>query len=392
MSANVPGAGRPLDLVHDQLAEATAAAKCHGCGCLHKTVEALEGTEAGRGELAPRLARARAVFTPKEYDCLGCAVCYPAIAANAFAEAFPGEGERLDLCPTKSSEERTGWPPLPGDYHVVRYRASVAVCTLNSDGLAARLAALAPEGLAIAGTLHTENLGIERIVRNVLANPHIRRLLLCGEDTRQAIGHLPGQSLESLFEGGVDDGGRIRGAHGKRPILKNVTRAQVAAFLRQVALVSLIGETDPQAVSDEVRRSAAAAPGRFEGAPADAGVPTIEVSEPRTLVPDPAGYCVVYPDPVRGRVLLEHYTNAGVLDRVIEGATPAALYAAAIEAGLISRLDHAAYLGRELARAERSLLTGEPYVQDRAPGEIVSEPAEPPCGCSSACGTERKPR
>ena len=51
-----------------------------------------------------------------------------------------------------------------------------------------------PEGLAIVGTMHTENLGIERVIKNVLANPHIRFLLLCGEDTQQAVGHLPGQS------------------------------------------------------------------------------------------------------------------------------------------------------------------------------------------------------
>jgi Domain of unknown function (DUF4346) len=50
-----------------------------------------------------------------------------------------------------------------------------------------------------------------------------------------------------------------------------------------------------------------------------------------------------------------------------------ALYATAIARHLITSLDHASHLGRELARAERSLLTGEPYVQDRAPGELVPQ-------------------
>ena len=62
--------------------------------------------------------------------------------------------------------------------------------------------------------MHTENLGIERVIRNVLANPNIRILLLCGEDTRQLIGHLPGQSLESLFANGLDEKKRIIGAKG----------------------------------------------------------------------------------------------------------------------------------------------------------------------------------
>jgi tetrahydromethanopterin S-methyltransferase subunit A len=52
----------------------------------------------------------------------------------------------------------------------------------------------------------------------------------------------------------------------------------------------------------------------------------------------------------------------------------------------LSRLDHAAYLGRELARAEHSLSTGEPYVQDRAAGEV--EAATASCGCTGTCAPE----
>jgi tetrahydromethanopterin S-methyltransferase subunit A len=200
-------------IIADELDKGIAAAKCHQCGCLQQTVEALSTTAACRDAgLAAKLAEARATFKPKRYDCLGCSVGYPAIAANAFVEAFPEAGAHLDLCPTEEPEQREGWPPLPGDYHVLRYRAPVAVCTLNSEALAAHLGALAPEGLAIAGTMHTENLGIERIIKNTTGNPHIRFLVLCGEDTQHAIGHLPGQSLQSLFENGVDERGRIKGA------------------------------------------------------------------------------------------------------------------------------------------------------------------------------------
>lgn len=67
-----------------------------------------------------------------------------------------------------------------------------------------------------------------------------------------------------------------------------------------------------------------------------------------------AGYFVIYPDTRRRVIQVEHYTNAGVLDCVLTGETPAALYGTIIERSLIGRLDHAAYLGRELARAERS--------------------------------------
>jgi tetrahydromethanopterin S-methyltransferase subunit A len=121
-----------LEVIREQLAEAIAAPKCHRCGCLHETVEALEKTDVGAHELAQDLARARTVFVAKEYDCLvGCRLCVPAIATNAFSEGFPDAGERLDLCPPEEGKEPRGWPPLPGDYEVVRYRAPVAVCTLN---------------------------------------------------------------------------------------------------------------------------------------------------------------------------------------------------------------------------------------------------------------------
>lgn len=371
MAANVTTLrSEALTIVSDQLAEATAAKKCHACACFQVAVAALERTEAGRRELAPVLAAARETFAPRKYDCLGCELCFPAVAENAFADAFPEEA-RAPLCPTDAPAERPGWPPLPGDYAVVRHGASVAVCTLNSPSLAKDLAARRPGGLAIAGTLHTENLGIERIVRNVVANPNIRFLVLCGEDTRQAIGHLPGQSLASLCERGTDTGGRILGARGKRPVLKNVTRDEIEAFRHQVHLVALIGVVDVARVAGEVESCAARTPGAFDGAPAVADIPVIAAHEPSRLVLDPAGFLVIYPDRTRGLVL-EHYRNEGVLDHVIQGTTASAVAATAIERGVLSRLDHAVYLGRELARAEESLRTGSPYVQDRA-----AEPSPP---------------
>ena len=159
-----------------------------------------------------------------------------------------------------------GWPALPGDYQVIRYRAPVAVCTLNADDLANRLAADAPEAIAIVGTLHTENLGIERIIRNVLANPNVRFLLVCGEDTRQAVGHLPGQSLESLFANGIDERGRICGARGKRPFLKNVSAEEARAFLRQIKPVFLIGEAREDVILQHITEAMAGNPGPFDGA------------------------------------------------------------------------------------------------------------------------------
>lgn len=373
-------------IVTNQLAEAVAASKCHKCGCLHKTVEALSGTDAGKDELAPILAEARSIFVPKEYDCLGCPICYPAIAANAFVEADPDVGAGLDLLPTEEPDVRPGWPPLPGNFYVVRYRAPVAVCTLNSEALAVSLANRKPDGLAIVGTLHTENLGIERVIKNVLANPHIRFLLLCGEDTKQAVGHLPGQSLECLFRDGLDERGRINGAHGRRPVLKNVSREEVGAFLNQVELHSFIGERDEAVLIKRIDAVSERNPGTYAEAFVETPVKRIQATNVTHLTLDKAGYFVIYPERRTKTLVVEHYNNHGVLDCVMEGVSTGALYTEAIERDLVTRLDHAAYLGRELARAEQSLLQGTPFVQDGAPGVLFPIPPESSSGAGNACG------
>lgn len=378
-----------LAIVREQFEQAIAATKCHGCGCMLHTVEALERATPKAIDLIPVLDRARRVMLPKKYDCLGCDVCYPAVAANAFAEAFPESMPEAVLCPTETPAERTGWPPLPGEYSVLRYGASVAVCTLNSENLAKELAKSAPEGLAIIGTLHTENLGIERIIRNLLANPNVRFLVLCGEDTRQLIGHLPGQSMESLFAGGIDGRQRIVGAKGKRPYLKNITPEQVEVFKNQIQLVSMLGEQDPSRIAHRiVEHHAQGLPPFAAVGVRDAAVATVRAPEPQFYKSDPAGFFVVYPDRRKKELVVEHYTNAGVLDCVVEGSTPAAVYAEIVKRALVSQLDHAAYLGRELATADRCLQTGEAYVQDRATGEPM--PLREPSTadkCGATCAT-----
>lgn len=381
---------RALRVVRGQLAEAISRPKCHPCGCFRSAVTGLLRAEPAQRELAEPLSAARAAFAPQAYDCLGCPTCYPAAAAEAFLDAFPASAGALALCPTEAPDSRAGWPPLPGDYRVLRYRAPIAVCVLGSDELFLALSRAAPRGVSIVGTMRTENLGIERVIRNVSANPNIRFLLLCGRDASRAVGHLPGQSLVSLFRNGLDARGRIVGAKGKRPLLKNVTAERVGAFLRQIELVDLVGETSLELVLSRAGELAARQPPPFGEAVASETLAPIATAEPKRLVADPGGFFVVYPDRGRRRLVLEHFTNAGVLDCVLEGTTPSALYAEAIARSLLSRLDHAAYLGQELARAEASLVTGAPYVQDRAAGQLLpdSEAAggEGPSGrCCNSC-------
>ncbi|WP_455220605.1 DUF4346 domain-containing protein [Kaarinaea lacus] len=382
----------PLTRIESELRTAMAANKCRRCGCFHDTVNALQSSGTIAGTIGGLLVEAHQLFEPKRYDCLGCEVCWPAVAQNLATELDSSLAEGSH-CATQVPEEREGWPPLPGDYLVVRFQAPVAVCTLNTDRLTEALAMGQQEGLSIVGSLHTENLGIEHLIRNTLANPHIRFLILCGDDTRKAIGHLPGQSLLALAENGIDDKLRIINAKGKRPFVKNITLEDVEAFRKQVQVIDQIGNNDLPTLLELIAVTAIKDPGPFTDAPIDVNPIPIEIAkEPGKFVLDPTGYFVVYPDRTHQRLNLEHYTNRGVLNRIFTAASATALYTSVIEANLISRLDHAAYLGRELARAEQALESGENYIQDRAPGELDQKtPATDlqkaiSCGCQAGKG------
>jgi len=373
-----------------RLEEAAAAKKCWACGCLHGALETIERTipvSERPAVLEAALRTALAQLTPIRYDCLGCDVCFPAIAVNAI-HASRGELLAAEACPTESVEIRAGWPPLPGAYTALRYRAPVAVCALTDDGLAAAIARAAGPEVSIVGTLQTENLGIERVVTNILANPNIRFLVVAGTDSRQAIGHLPGHSLVALARNGIDGTGRIVAARGKRPVLRNVTHEAMEHFRRTVEVVDLIGTTDVDTVITAAHACAARHLGPGQPFASDALVMPITGHLPSRMIPDPAGYFVIYTDRSRHRLSLEHYRSDGLLDAIIEGATAGEVYTPAIERGLLSRLDHAAYLGRELARAEHALRSDEPYVQDGAPESTAPRRTAPlPVTATKCCGT-----
>ncbi|MBI2191962.1 MAG: DUF4346 domain-containing protein [Planctomycetes bacterium] len=369
-----------------QIEKARAAKRCWSCGCLHTSLAAIEKAFPD-GELPEDLARTICAVRDRleavRYDCLGCSICFPALALNA----LNAEGADIqDSCPADAVEPRGGWPPLPGNYTVLRFHGPAAVCALHDDGLARSVSKAAGPEVAIVGTLQTENLGIERVITNLLANPNVRFLILCGTDSQQRIGHLPGQSFLALAEAGLDERSRIVGAQGKRPVLRNVPRGAVEHFRRTVEVINRIGVQDAAEVLDTARQCGKRDPGPAEPFPGADRVAVIPGRLPEHMIPDPAGYFVVYVDRRQERLSLEHYRKDGVLDAVIEGRTAAELYTPAIERTFLSRLDHAAYLGRELAKAEAALKEDSDYVQDGAPERAESPEAKSACGCGPACG------
>ena len=369
-----------------QIIAALEEKKCLACGCLHGALQSIEeaySEEDMPPELASCLESTRSKLKKARYDCLGCEICYPAEALNALRI----EGS---VCSSEPVAERPGWPPLPGSYRVLRYRAPVAVCTLTDEALAGELFTSGATEISIVGTVQTENLGVERVLYNVIANPHIRHLVLCGNDSRGAVGHLPGQSLLSLARNGIDSNGRIVGAEGRRPYVKNIAADAVAHFRNTVTVHDLIGSTKIDDILAVTRARAQEKTKQAAPFPLSRSVEIAQGRLPKKTVPDPKGYFVIYVDRRRMRLAMEHYHNDGTLNLIIEGTSAAELYTPVIEKDLVSRLDHAAYLGRELIKAEKALTSGDLYIQDKAPEQVsadasVEEVSAHRCSCSEEC-------
>ena len=154
--------------------------------------------------------------------------------------------------------------------------------------------------MAFAGTLTTENLGIERLVANTISNPYLRFVLVCGPEVEQRIGHHPGGSLLALAANGTDQKARIIAAPGRRPRLRNLTPAQIAHFRAHVEVVDLVGTRDPGAILAAARSCAARDPGPAPAPPGGLAMPVQRAAPAGRTIADPAGYLVIHADSAGG--------------------------------------------------------------------------------------------
>jgi tetrahydromethanopterin S-methyltransferase subunit A len=392
--------------------------KCRRCGCmkdaLNQAARAFESSDGSEiRALLPRISDYQARMEPLAYECIGCKKCWGADAIIELANHF--DEVELDLCAsddegasggsksTAASSNRyaapspiASWPPHAGDYVLGHPDGSVAICTLSNRDLPARLTA--EPTVAIAGRCDTENIGVEKVVLNLLANPRIRWLVVCGEEAK---GHCAGDAILRLKERGVGADMRVLESASWRPILKNLTLLEVARFREQIEVINLVGVTDPDSILAAVRDCASKPLPAFHTASAKstrcsdtlAAVEHIRAKAPKRLRLDRAGFFIVLPQPQKGLIVCEHYENSGRLAHVIEGRQAALIAATAVDRGLVTQLDHAAYLGRELAKAEAALSLGIAYEQDAALGKVgtskeSAEPhktKEPECSKSATC-------
>ena len=150
-----------------------------------------------------------------------------------------------------------GWPVVNGDYVVGDPESPVAATTLASHNEDIPVAA----GAAIAGPCKTENLGIEKMLANLISNPNIRFLILCGSEVQ---GHITGQSIEALHTNGVDEKRKIVDATGAIPFIENIPDEGIERFQQQMEIVSLIDVEDAGQIQAKVKECIEKDPGAFE--------------------------------------------------------------------------------------------------------------------------------
>jgi tetrahydromethanopterin S-methyltransferase subunit A len=210
-------------------------AGCSGCGTCASICP--EGVFEIREENERRISVI--VDEEKCSACLACKVKWPEGVIDVKAPRI------LKVTPPP------GYPPEEGrfirgnDFSPVAVVAILDTFDTRIPPELVKLVQIAVEsGAALAGTLQTENIGIEKIVANVVANPNIRYLILCW---RESQGHLPADAVTKLVKNGVagDKKRTIIGAVAPTPYLPNISLEAIERFRKQVKIVSLILEDNP---------------------------------------------------------------------------------------------------------------------------------------------------
>lgn len=213
----------------------------------------------------------------------------------------------------EKKQAASGWPITKGDFHSGDSNNPIAIVTMGShldeEGLCSA-------GAAICGSCKTENLGLEKVVANIISNPNIRFMLCCGTEVK---GHLAGQTMKALHKNGVKEG-RVVGAEGAIPFIENLKDEAIKRFQEQVELVDIMESEDLGAIKAKINELKAKDPGAFKADPM-----IVEVKEAAGAGGEEAAGEVV---PLSGELAVIHarmkiiermVTNIGMQDRFAAG-------------------------------------------------------------------------
>ena len=156
----------------------------------------------------------------------------------------------------KKVEVPKGYPPEEGCYLRGNDNSPVAVIVIlkyrreeTPDSVELLVRTALESGAALSGTLQTENVGLEKVICNVIANPNIRYIIVCGPESP---GHLVGETINALYKNGLDENKRIIGTEAPAPLLFNIPKEWVDRFVKQTKLIDLVNEGAPEVIKEAV--------------------------------------------------------------------------------------------------------------------------------------------
>jgi tetrahydromethanopterin S-methyltransferase subunit A len=215
----------------------------------------------------------------------------------------------------------SGWPLVKGDFHSGDPNSPVAVVTMGSH---LDEQGICDAGAAICGSCKTENLGLEKVIANIISDPNIRFMLTCGTEVK---GHLAGQTMKALHANGVKEG-RVVGAEGAIPFIENLKEEALKRFQEQVKVVDIMETEDLGAIKAKLAELKAQDPGAF---PADPMV--VEVKEAGGAMEEAAGEV----QPLSGEVALIH-ARMKVIEKMVIDIGYRDKFAAGVYSGKIEGL------------------------------------------------------
>jgi tetrahydromethanopterin S-methyltransferase subunit A len=154
----------------------------------------------------------------------------------------------------------SGWPLVKGEFISGEANSCVAVVTMGSH---LDEKGLCDAGAAMCGSCMTENLGLEKVIANIISNPNIRFMLCCGTEVK---GHLAGNTMLALHKNGVKEG-RVVGAEGAIPYIENLKDEAIKRFQEQVECVNIMESEDHNVIKAKMNELKARDPGAFAADP-----------------------------------------------------------------------------------------------------------------------------
>jgi tetrahydromethanopterin S-methyltransferase subunit A len=215
----------------------------------------------------------------------------------------------------------SGWPKVKGDFMSGDANSPVAIVTMGSH---LDEKGLCDAGAALCGSCKTENLGLEKVIANIIANPNIRFMLCVGTEVK---GHLAGQTMIALHKNGVKEG-RVVGAEGAIPFIENLNDTHIKRFQEQVECVNIMESEDLNVIKAKMNELKARDPGAFAADPI-----VVEVKEAAAGAEEAGGEV----QPISGEMAIIT-TRMKIIEKMVTDIGYRDKFAAGVYAGKIEGL------------------------------------------------------